>query len=50
MRNEIEQQNTASQEIEVARRGIAVKVNKWLEHELEIENLLILATIVEAIK
>ncbi len=48
--SEQEQRNTASQEIEVARRGIAVKVNKWLEHELELAQLLDLAIIVEKIK
>jgi len=52
MKNESEQQNTASQEIEVARRLIASTVTKALDENaiMTPDTLLILATTLEKIR
>jgi len=47
---EQEQQNTASQEIEVARRELAKQVNEQLETHRGIKDLVILATALEKIR
>ena len=48
--DEAEQQNTAGQEIEIARRTIAKQVNDKLEITRGIKDLVILATVLEKIR
>ena len=48
--DEAEQKNTASQEIEVARRELAKQVNEQLETHRGIKDLVILATALEKIR
>ena len=50
MKHDEEQANTASQEIEIARRELAKQVNEQLETHRGIKDLVILATALEKIR